>query len=714
MGRTQVQVQQGDTLKSLAQRVYGNENLWYVLADANGLQGDDALVAGSSLTVPEVKTSSNDASTFKPYNPSEITGPTTPSLPYIAPPNAGCDVMGVVIMAVVTALVFHFAPVLAKELPAFGAAIMGTGSFAGLTIGAAATASAIVGAGASALANGIGSALGVTSFSWRKVAADGISAALSVGVGEILKGVGNAATTGATYETIKGARELTTLGRTLQGVGNYAGSVVANATVGRDTGFSWKAVAATVIGSYASAKLGGRLPEVEGGSAASNSLLSDWRDGFINGATNATARRLMGMGTQHWGAIAADSFGNALANSIVRMIQSAMDSRRLENAALSRQSADSRGSGRATLVDGQAPSGQEFPLSPMTSPLAMGAIPIAEGYGGPIYQLPDGTIVNGDSGARGSRMTADEFLRLLAEHDLMASDIEAYFPGGSPMYDRQTLNKSLNELLEIRTGLAGSTDIPLDSMGRPLYGRTELDSVDVKEPASLVGTGVGLRQGLSPPQWPDMVKDSKLRLNDYLARANQLPDKYRLPPEAKIGQLRENARAKHIERNQILDRTRAKLSQPGLNYSEGIKANGPSFDELVRKYQRLGLSERQALTRVIESKANAGQTGRAVAVNGLSIAGKGLAVVGAASDGYTLGTEINESLETGNWNNTTREASRIAGGWSGAWAGAKVFAAGGFVVGGPIGSIVGGIAGGVVGYWGGSWLGTQAHDAARR
>jgi hypothetical protein len=28
LGRTQVQVQEGDTLRSLAQRVYGNENLW--------------------------------------------------------------------------------------------------------------------------------------------------------------------------------------------------------------------------------------------------------------------------------------------------------------------------------------------------------------------------------------------------------------------------------------------------------------------------------------------------------------------------------------------------------------------------------------------------------------------------------------------------------------------------------------------------------------
>ena len=105
IGRSQVQVQQGDTLRSLAARLYGNEQLWYVLADANGLGGDDALVAGSTLTVPEVKTSLNDASTFKPYDPVEITGPTTPSLPYLPPPDQGCGAIGQIIMIVVAVVV---------------------------------------------------------------------------------------------------------------------------------------------------------------------------------------------------------------------------------------------------------------------------------------------------------------------------------------------------------------------------------------------------------------------------------------------------------------------------------------------------------------------------------------------------------------------------------------------------------------------------------
>ena len=93
-GRTQVTVQAGDTLRSIAQRSYGNGNLWYVIAEANALTDEDTLAAGITLTAPEVKTSSNDANTFKPYNPGEIAGPTSPGLPYIEPPDKGCGTGG--------------------------------------------------------------------------------------------------------------------------------------------------------------------------------------------------------------------------------------------------------------------------------------------------------------------------------------------------------------------------------------------------------------------------------------------------------------------------------------------------------------------------------------------------------------------------------------------------------------------------------------------
>lgn len=45
-------VASGDTLRSIAQGVYGDSNLWYLIANANGLEADDPLVPGSSLILP--------------------------------------------------------------------------------------------------------------------------------------------------------------------------------------------------------------------------------------------------------------------------------------------------------------------------------------------------------------------------------------------------------------------------------------------------------------------------------------------------------------------------------------------------------------------------------------------------------------------------------------------------------------------------------------
>lgn len=96
------------------------------------------------------------------------------------------------------------------------------------------------------------------------------------------------------------------------------------------------------------------------------------------------------------------------------------------------------------------------------------------------------------------------------------------------------------------------------------------------------------------------------------------------------------------------------------------------------------------------------------------VIGRGLWILGAATDSYSLGTEINKSYNTGNWSNTGNEASRIAGGWGGAYIMsqglATTFATWG-AFGGPlgigIGFVAGGILGGILGYTGGGWLGQK-------
>ena len=75
-------VQAGDTLQGIAQSVYGNSSLWYVIADANAISLDGSgnainLVAGTTLKLPAVRNSQNSSQTFDPYNPLQRIGSTT-------------------------------------------------------------------------------------------------------------------------------------------------------------------------------------------------------------------------------------------------------------------------------------------------------------------------------------------------------------------------------------------------------------------------------------------------------------------------------------------------------------------------------------------------------------------------------------------------------------------------------------------------------------
>jgi len=166
-------VQEGDTLKSIAQAVYGNASLWYVVAQANALNGDSDLAVGLSLSIPAVTTSKNDSTTFKPYNPSEIQGSTTPNLPVIAPPpppKQHCNVIAaIVVIAVVVAASFIVGPLA-------GAALQS--SLAGFAVGAAA------GSAAGQLA---GDALGThQGFSFGEVFTAAATAVVTAGVGNYL------------------------------------------------------------------------------------------------------------------------------------------------------------------------------------------------------------------------------------------------------------------------------------------------------------------------------------------------------------------------------------------------------------------------------------------------------------------------------------------------------------------------------------------------
>ena len=334
-GTTDAEVQAGDTLQSIARRVYGNSNLWYVLAEANAISLDTELVAGTTLKVPQVQVTANDATTFKPFNPNEAIGNTAPNLPYIqTPPKQHCNTLLMIIIVVVAVIVTIYTAGAAAT--AIGAVSTGTGATAAVGTGVAAgsaaaggtfatgvaalaggygttaaiVAGAVGGAAGSIASQAVGSAMGVTQFSWKNVAVSAIAGGLTAGLASELSASSTFATAG----------RLNLAGRVVQGVGAYGSTVLANAVVGNQTGFSWKGVAASAIGAFASAELGGQLPTIQGGT--SGGFFKDLASGFINEGSNATAQRLMGMGKQNWDQIAADAFGNALGNAIVGGIQS--------------------------------------------------------------------------------------------------------------------------------------------------------------------------------------------------------------------------------------------------------------------------------------------------------------------------------------------------------------------------------------------------------
>jgi YD repeat-containing protein len=78
-------VRAGDTLQTIAQIYFGSPAYWYLIADANGLSGSEALTEGLTLTIPnQVANSANSAQTFKVYNESEVIGSTSPEIRTVA------------------------------------------------------------------------------------------------------------------------------------------------------------------------------------------------------------------------------------------------------------------------------------------------------------------------------------------------------------------------------------------------------------------------------------------------------------------------------------------------------------------------------------------------------------------------------------------------------------------------------------------------------
>ncbi|MHA6194726.1 LysM peptidoglycan-binding domain-containing protein [Pseudomonas wadenswilerensis] len=338
-------VNQGDTLESIAQMVWGDRSMWYVIADANGLS--DTLMVGSSLRIPNVVSSNrNDATTFKPYNPAEVIGDTiTPPVPP-KPKKKKCNAAASIVMVVVAVVATIFTAgaalaVVGSTATTFGglASAAISGGIGAVTAGgvtaAAVGASGLGLAGMTAVYAGaavvgslasqtVGKAMGVVDqISWKQAAVAGLAGGIAGGLSQMAAAGKFGDAIGSAFNNTAGVNNaVPTLSDRLisygaQGTFNYTANYVSNRVVGLDTAFSWKGMAATVAGSIVAGTVSDR---------------KDWYGSVLRGQIGAQASAMMrdkwfGGGDPDYGQVAADAFGNSLVDYMVNSLQAEQRSR---------------------------------------------------------------------------------------------------------------------------------------------------------------------------------------------------------------------------------------------------------------------------------------------------------------------------------------------------------------------------------------------------
>lgn len=340
-------VQAGETLQSIALTYFGDAGLWYLIADANGLNSSSGLSPGLALRIPNEVTSFRNANdTFRPYNAGEIMGDNSPEPVFVPPPppKQKCGGFAQILVIAVAVIVTAYTAGAAAQFAAGGWSAIGaagTGGIAG-TFSAGATALAgggIAGAAtgsfaatsaAGVLAAGVGGALGniagqlvakgtdlTDGFSWRQVGVGALTAAATTGVG-------TGAMRGQEWLKISAVRGA------ISAVSSYGANVI----MGEEARFSWGSIAAAAV----SAQIG-RVAGIGLDKLGASAFTSAFGQGLAAGSAYAG---IEGRGKFNFVSIAIDSFGNALGNSIVgafhasdaeKQVQAQADRRRAERLA---------------------------------------------------------------------------------------------------------------------------------------------------------------------------------------------------------------------------------------------------------------------------------------------------------------------------------------------------------------------------------------------
>lgn len=320
-------VRQGDTLESIALSVYGDSQLWYLIADANGISSSSELTVNQSLKIPSANSARNATDTFKPYNAGQIVGDTTPALPTATPVVVKSDGGGsggfvAVILAVVAIVVTVFtagatasalAPGVAAASGAGGTMAIGASVLAGTATGigtAAMVTAAVVGGAVGGLASQlVGKAMGVVDkISWSSVAVSAISAGTVsyLGASGVLANAAPGSSLSST-EVMKNAA--------ITNVVNQGISILANP----EQKFSWRSLAFSTVAAglqnkFAKTEVGKKLL---GGSGKFSMRQVVANTGIRTVMRYASHHATGEEGKLRFADVAADAFGNALGDAIV-------------------------------------------------------------------------------------------------------------------------------------------------------------------------------------------------------------------------------------------------------------------------------------------------------------------------------------------------------------------------------------------------------------
>jgi len=204
-------VASGDTLQSIAALVWGDASLWYLIADANGMSGAEQLQAGRSLAIPDVVANvHNNATTFRPYDPTRAIGDVNPSTPKPVKNHHGCGVMGTILLVAIAVAVTVITGGAATAVATGVSLGSGIGAFVAGTAALSAGELIAIGAGAaavgSAVSQGVGIATGLQQkFDWKGLAISAISGGVSAGLGQMSALAGGKGLTAVLQGAARGA-----------------------------------------------------------------------------------------------------------------------------------------------------------------------------------------------------------------------------------------------------------------------------------------------------------------------------------------------------------------------------------------------------------------------------------------------------------------------------------------------------------------------------